>query len=100
MFSLGIMIKHGEYHVSLAAHESRLFLSQNDPPLILYKHSDNTLRNDKGDKCVITLLNHHIYLFGKLSVCNVSLTYEVSELNGVIYLIRVAESRGPWPENL
>ena len=63
------MIKNGKYHVSLAAGTSELFLSQSDPPLILYKHPDDTLRNEKGDKCVAGGARFRIYLNGKLSIC-------------------------------
>ena len=66
------MIKHGKYHVSLAAGTSELFLSQSDPPLILFKYPDNTLRNDKGDKCVAVGALARMYLTGKLSICKTS----------------------------
>ena len=65
------MIKHGQYHISVAAGDGRLFLSQSDPPLILYKHSDGMLRNEQGDKCVLGLTG--IYLNGKLSMSKILL---------------------------
>ena len=51
-FIVGIMIKHGDYHVSLDNVTNKLFLSKTDPHFTLYKHSDGTLRNKKGNKCV------------------------------------------------
>ena len=62
------MIKHGQYHVSLATGNSRLFLSRSDPHLILYKQPNDMLRTEKGDKCVTPGVDYGLYLYGKLSI--------------------------------
>ena len=45
------MIKNGDHHVSLGK-DNGLFLSKVDPFLILYKHSDGTIRDEQGSRCL------------------------------------------------
>ena len=64
----GIMVKNGDYHVSLDNASNNLFLSKNDPHITLYKHSDGTLRNEQGNKCIQATWTHDIALTGKSSI--------------------------------
>eukprot|EP00112_Aurelia_sp_Birch-Aquarium-sp1_P009267 Seg2049.2 transcript_id=Seg2049.2/GoldUCD/mRNA.D3Y31 product="hypothetical protein" protein_id=Seg2049.2/GoldUCD/D3Y31 len=77
------MIKHKEYHVSLDNRTNRLYLSKQDPPLILYKHFDGMLKNEKGDKCVGMGDEDGIYLsdgcFRPHKYSNISATYTMTK---------------------
>ena len=59
------MVKNGAYHVSLTG-SGQLFLSKDNPHLTLYKHSDGSIRNEEGKKCLANL-QIKIFLIGKLS---------------------------------
>ena len=65
----GIKITTRHYHVSLDSNTNRLVLSQNDPVLMLYKHSDGTIRDqEEGTRCLrLEYLPKGISLTGKFS---------------------------------
>ena len=60
------MIKNGAYHVSLSG-DGKLYLSKDKPHITLQKYSDGTIRNEEGNKCLMTV-DIHIILFGKHSI--------------------------------